>query len=202
MSSAGARTATVRMNRDQRRQQLLTVAEQAFSSNGYHTTSMNEVAKQAGVTKPVLYRHFASKRDLYLAVLEDCCDRLATAVVKATASAPSPHQQVEWGFRAYFEFVAGSQAAFTIMFADSSAIDPELHEPVRRLEANLSVAIADLIHADIDDPHRQLLSAGIVAMAEGMGQHCLAERLTIEPDRLAQQAADLAWAGLRGVKRV
>ena len=54
-----------------RRRQLLDVALELFAARGYHTTSMNDIAEAAGVTKPVLYQHFRSKRELYLELLED-----------------------------------------------------------------------------------------------------------------------------------
>ena len=55
---------STRLPASERREQLLDVAMTVFAANGYHGTSMNGVAKAAGVTKPVLYKHFPSKRDL------------------------------------------------------------------------------------------------------------------------------------------
>ena len=62
---------SVRLTATARREQLVDIAIAVFARNGYHTTSMNDVAEAAGVTKPVLYQHFASKRDLYLALLDE-----------------------------------------------------------------------------------------------------------------------------------
>ncbi len=201
-TGATGSASVARMTKRDRRAQLLEVAENSFGTAGYHATSMNDLAAAAGITKPVLYRHFPSKRELYLAVLDDCCARLLNEIVKATADAPTPHEQVSRGFLAYFTFVVHHQPAFTVLFTDAAGVDAELHEPVRALKASIATTIATLIHADIDDAHRRMLSVGIVAMAEGMGQLCVAEGLTIDPAKLAQQAADLAWAGLRIVKRI
>ena len=76
-----------RLPAGERRDQILEVAVQVFAKNGYHGTSMNEVAEAAGVTKPVLYQHFDSKQDLYLALLADVGNRMSTAIAKATAGA-------------------------------------------------------------------------------------------------------------------
>ena len=65
----------VRLTAAARREQILDVAVQAFAHQGFHTTSMNDVAVAAGVTKPVLYQHFASKRDLYMALLDEAGTR-------------------------------------------------------------------------------------------------------------------------------
>src|SRR5438477_480036 len=71
----------------QRRRQLLDVSLEVFAQRGFHGASMAEVAEAAGVTKPVLYQHFKSKRDLYLELLDDVGQRLLEEVQKATAAA-------------------------------------------------------------------------------------------------------------------
>ena len=53
-----------------RRAQLLEVARRVFGTSGFHAVSMEAVAKEAGVTKPILYDHFSSKKDLYLALID------------------------------------------------------------------------------------------------------------------------------------
>ena len=64
----------------QRRRQLLDVALEVFADHGFHGASMDDVATAAGVTKPVLYQHFGSKRDLYLQLLDDVGQRLLEVV--------------------------------------------------------------------------------------------------------------------------
>ena len=61
---------TRRLPRAERRAQLLTAAATAFVSGGFDGTSMEDVAEQAGVTRLIVYRIFATKEDLYRAVLE------------------------------------------------------------------------------------------------------------------------------------
>src|SRR4051794_15062920 len=65
-----ARPAT-RMRKDARKQQLLTHAKQLFVTLGYQHTTTEKIAQAAGVTEPVLYRHFASKKGLFIEVLQD-----------------------------------------------------------------------------------------------------------------------------------
>ena len=59
-----------RLPRDERRAQLLVAALEVFTASGYHSAAMDEIADRAKVSKPVLYQHFPSKLDLYLAVLD------------------------------------------------------------------------------------------------------------------------------------
>ncbi len=81
-----------RMPRDERRAQLLTIAEELFASHGYHHISMDDIADRAGVGKPVLYRHFPSKLDLYLAIVDDQGERLVGAVHATLTRSASPRR--------------------------------------------------------------------------------------------------------------
>ena len=78
---------STRLPASARREQLLAIGLEVFARQGFHGTSMNDVADAAGVTKPVLYQHFASKRELYLALLEEVGRQLLDAIAKATAGA-------------------------------------------------------------------------------------------------------------------
>jgi len=160
---------------------------------------MNDVARAAGVTKPVLYQHFASKRSLYLELLGDVGASLQERIEKATATG-GPRHQVEAGFAAYFRFVDEHRSAFTLLFGSGARRDDEFAEAVRRVEASVAEAVARLIEADIDGEHRRLLAYGLVGLAEGTSRHWVDGRLDLDPDLLAHRLADLAWAGLRGVQ--
>jgi TetR/AcrR family transcriptional regulator len=72
-----------------------------FSSGSYRGTTTAEIARQAGVTEPVLYRHFESKRGLYLAVLEESWRRLRVVWEQAVADEPDPRFWVSAMGRAY-----------------------------------------------------------------------------------------------------
>ena len=69
-----------RLRRTARREQILAAATRAFARNGFAATSLEEVATEASISKVILYRHFASKADLYRAVLDRACTRLVAAV--------------------------------------------------------------------------------------------------------------------------
>jgi AcrR family transcriptional regulator len=69
-----------RLPRAQRREQILDAATRAFARTGFAATGLNDIAAEAGVTHVVLYRHFASKTDLYRAILDRARTRLADTV--------------------------------------------------------------------------------------------------------------------------
>ena len=81
-----------RMPADERRKQLQAVAVEVFAERGYRGASMAEVAARAGVTKPVIYRHFGSKKDLYLEFMDDAADRLLSRVWGGVVRGGEPYE--------------------------------------------------------------------------------------------------------------
>ncbi|MGO9780799.1 MAG: helix-turn-helix domain-containing protein, partial [Streptosporangiaceae bacterium] len=67
-ATSDARPRGARLPRQARRRQLLGAAQEVFVSQGYHAAAMDEIAERAGISKPVLYQHFPSKLELYLAL--------------------------------------------------------------------------------------------------------------------------------------
>ena len=174
---------------------------QVFAHRGFHATSMNDVADAAGVTKPVLYQHFDSKQDLYLALLDEAGSRLRNAVRKAVADATSGKEQTELGFKAYFRWVADDHDAFLLLFGSRASRDEESTVAIRRITAEAAQAIAPFIAADIEGEHQEMLAHGLVGLAEGVSRHLVEKGRQFDPEVLGQQMADLAWAGLRAVHR-
>lgn len=193
---------TARLPGPQRRSQLLHCARDLFATQGYHQTSMNDIAKVAGVTKPVLYQHFASKRELYRELLDDVGQALQDTIAKATADAAGPREQVEAGFGAYFRYVADNRSAYRLIFGSGTRRDPEFAAVALAVEATIADFVAAMIEVDEIDPHhRQLLAYGVVGLAEGASRHWFTDSdAPVEPELLARQVAELAWAGLRGVR--
>jgi AcrR family transcriptional regulator len=187
-----------------RRVQLLDVALELFASQGYHQTSMNEIAEASGVTKPVLYQHFESKEQHYHELLREVSDRMRDAVLQGTAEAEGPREQVELGFQAFFRFVAEKPARFGILFAEATRREPEFRQEVGRFERIISATIADLVVVEgMDDARRQLLAYGIVGMAEVTCRQWIEGGVEVlDADSLAAQVAAMAWTGLRGASPV
>ncbi len=195
---------TTRLPAAARRRQLLDVATEVFAVRGFHATSMNDVAEAAGVTKPVLYQHFASKRSLYLETLTEVGDRLRQSIEKATAEATSPREQVLAGLTAYFRFVAEDRAAFTLLFGGGTRRDEEFAGAAAAVEDTIAHSIASLLtvrtgERALDDEERGMLAYAIVGLAEGASRRWVQRGLVGEPERLAERVAQLAWSGLRGL---
>jgi AcrR family transcriptional regulator len=191
----------MRLPAAERRQQLLDTAVGVFARNGYHDTSMNDIAEAAGVTKPVLYQHFESKRELFRELLGEIGAQLRDTIAKASADAPGPRQQIEAGFRAYFTFVDSHNDAFRVMFGAGSNRDEEFASAAREVEESIAEMVADQIEIPgLSALHRRLLANGIVGLAEGSCRYWLLHDVEVDPATLASQVSQVAWAGLRGVR--
>jgi AcrR family transcriptional regulator len=191
---------SARLSAPARREQILDVALVMFAHTGFHGTSMNDVAVAAGVTKPVLYQHFDSKRDLYQALLDEVGARLLNSISKSAADATDGRSQTELGYRAYFRWVAEDHDAFRLLFGSGSRRDDEFNLAVREITAQAARAVAPLIDVDITDEHRKTLAHALVGLAEGASRRLVELGDDFDPDVIAGQVSALAWAGLRAVE--
>jgi AcrR family transcriptional regulator len=168
---------------------------------------MDDVAAQAGFTKPILYQHFASKESLYTELLATVSERLLSRLHDAVSAAPTPRELVEAAFRVYFHMVVEESNAFRLLFLQPQVSDGG--SPTRTVEARLLSFVEPLIPEHFDDQHRQQLAGGIVGLAEGAALVWLIEQEAAgrppvpegEAERLAQRTATLAWGGLRNIHR-
>lgn len=119
----------LRMPRSQRRAQLIDVALDVFAEHGYAQTTMDQVAQQADVSKPVLYQHFENKRDLFFTLIDHQYDTLRDCVKarmqsvqqdSETADEDTAYQAV----RGVFDFMAEPRGLYRLL-QDSSMEHPE-----------------------------------------------------------------------------
>lgn len=200
---------TKRLTGEQRRTQLLEVAARLFAERGYQATTMDDVAEAAGVTKPLLYQHFNSKKDLYLELVDEVAGRILSAIAGADARAATGREKVELSLGAYFRLVVEDRASFQLLFNRDHGGDTDLGRATRRVERALISAIDPLIDAGLDEEHRRFLAAAMVGMAEGSTLSWIdtqGERVIEGPAarddeaaQLARRLSSLMWAGLRAV---
>jgi AcrR family transcriptional regulator len=189
----------------ERREQLLLVAQTMFAERGFQSTTMDDIAKEAGFTKPILYQYFESKTDLYREIVAQTAEKLLASLQEAVAGVESPRAKIEVAFRVYFEMVVSETDAFRILFIHSHEGDTG-HE-LRALELGLISFLEPLINVPISDEHRRQLAAGVVGIAEGAAIVWLEQQALKgwpppaegAAERLAARSATLAWGGLRTV---
>jgi len=191
---------SLRLPAAERRSLILAVARHEFAEKGYHATSMDDIAEAGGVTKPVLYQHFDSKRALYLALIDELASNMLATIGDATTRAPDGRSKTERGIIAYFEWMSANRDAFVVLFGSGSRNDEEFATAVRNVERLVADAIAPLIDAGIDQELQRRLAYALVGMSEGVSRHLIASGDAFDPTLVGSQLANFAWAGLRGVE--
>ena len=87
----------------ERREQLLAVAKKIFAERGFQSTTMDDIAKEAGFTKPILYQFFQSKTELYKEIVAQIAQSMIHSLSKAVNSVEAPRAKIEVAFRVYFD---------------------------------------------------------------------------------------------------
>src|SRR3954447_20271227 len=99
------------------RERVLAAAMTAFGERGYEGASMSAIAREAGVTKSVIYDHFPSKAELHKALIEHQARELQAHVAEAVAAkdGETAEKRLRAGVDAYFRFVEAHPAAWTLL---------------------------------------------------------------------------------------
>ena len=188
-----------RLPRDQRRIQLLDAASDVFASKGYHAAAMDDIADAAGVSKPVLYQHFPSKLDLYLALLDQSCDRLVEVVEEGLASTGDNSDRVIATVAAFYEFVSSEGSDFRLIFESDLTGDHAVQRRLSRVNAEISDAIAEVIAEDTSLPSQQakLLAVCLVGIAQVSARYWISGGTSaITLDEAKHLVSNLAWRGI------
>jgi AcrR family transcriptional regulator len=167
-----ARPKQVRMPASERRGVIVQAAARLFGERGYSGTRLDDVAAAAGVTKPVLYRHFDSKKVLYMALLarhEADLPRFFEGVAPAGAG---PESLVRAILEVWLDYVRANSHAWLMLFRDSSG-DEEIQafraRVSRRAREVMAAFIAEAggerIPAEQVEPTAELLRSGLASLA-------------------------------------
>ncbi len=141
-------TATrARLSAEERRAAVLESACQIFAKGGYHGATTAQIARTAGVTEPILYRHFASKRDLYLACLDAAWNECRAMWELAVDQEPDPALWVGAMGRAYLaaKDKRGQMALLWVQALTEASDDPEIRRFVRRQIREVHDYVAEVI---------------------------------------------------------
>jgi AcrR family transcriptional regulator len=100
-------------------EQTLGVARSLFAERGYSAVTMDEVAAEVGVTKPLLYNYFGNKERLYIACMERAGDALSATIASAVEGTGTPADALRAGVQAFFAFLDSDRAAWAVLFDET-----------------------------------------------------------------------------------
>ncbi len=186
------------MPREQRRRQLIAAARNVFVDVGFHSAAMDDIAARAGVTKPVLYQHFGSKHDLYLAILDEGARAFLATIGSALQSTTDNEGRVTATIEAFYGFVAHDDAEYRIVFESDLVNAPSVESKRHAVADECAAMIGQVIAEDtgLDDEQSQLLAHGLLGLALVSAQRWLRGGKRIPADQAAALTASLAWRGI------
>jgi AcrR family transcriptional regulator len=141
----------MRKSADERREEILAVALRHFAAGGYHGTSTEVIAKEAGISQPYLFRLFRTKRELFLACNDRACEKVLDAFRRAAAEAPAGERLHAMGHAYVSELLPDRHAILMMMQGYAAVSDPEIQEHVRRRYGDVVSEVAELAGAGPED---------------------------------------------------
>ena len=161
---------TARMPRAQRRAQLLELATRVFTEKGFQSTSMDDIAAAAGVTKPVLYQHFDSKEKLYVEVLDIIATSMIDEVRTIGEGEGNTITRVRAGLHRFYEFVAldNSLRLFTGHEQISEAVRQKVATVLDRMAIELAGVLTASRHVGAEES--RVLGRGVIAVTQTTAQ--------------------------------
>ncbi|MFR9778862.1 TetR/AcrR family transcriptional regulator [Micromonospora sp. MS34] len=197
-----------RLPRAVREQQMLDAAVKVFSRRGFHAASMDEIADDAGISKPMVYAYLGTKEELFVA----CLHREGTRMMEAIAGAAAPDLPADerlWrGLRAFFGFVGAHRDGWAVLYRQARGSQPFAGELATMRERLVEVVAGMLDHAlrakgrEVGATDLEVVAYALVGATESLADW-LADHPEADPEKTATRMMNVAWLGadqlLRGV---
>lgn len=197
-----------RLPRAVREQQMLDAAVKVFSRRGFHAASMDEIADDAGISKPMVYAYLGTKEELFVA----CLHREGTRMMEAIAGAAAPDLPADerlWrGLRAFFGFVGAHRDGWAVLYRQARGEQPFAAELATMRGRLVEVVAGMLDHAlrakgrEVGATDLEVVAYALVGATESLADW-LADHPEADPEKTATRMMNVAWLGadqlLRGI---
>jgi AcrR family transcriptional regulator len=185
-----------RMRAPARREQLLDAAKAVVAAGGFHAVSIEAVARRAGITRPIVYRHFADLPDLLDALVER---ETARALEQLVAFMPSelggePREALLATLRAYLEAVQSDPVTWRLVLVPPEGAPELLRE---RIALGRAAVVKQLAAAAAGSPDPELTARALSAVADEAARLLLADPGRYPPARLLDHARWLLFSAPR-----
>ncbi|GLB63129.1 TetR family transcriptional regulator [Dietzia sp. NCCP-2495] len=190
---------TKRIPRAIREQQMLDSAIRVFADLGYRSASMDTIARDANISKPMLYLYYGSKEELFSACVARESGRLIEGLTSAATGSDGPRDSLESVVQAFLEFVDANTDSWTVVYRQAMA-EPVFRDEVEKTRSVLVDLTADLLAQNsVESRSREVLqvvATALVGAGEAVANQIAAHSMPTEV--AAGVVVDLAWRGLAG----
>jgi AcrR family transcriptional regulator len=187
------------MTGKERREQLLDIGRRLFAERGLDGTSIEEIAAQAGVSKPVVYEHFGGKEGLYAVIVDREVEHIVGRIVEAI-TAGSARERLERAVLAFLTYVQERPGGFAVLLRDAPESKRSGEMPA--LMYDLADRVGDIFtdqfrKAGFDARSAPIYAHALVGMVAFVGQWWTESENPPPAEAVASHVAALAWMGLR-----
>ena len=190
---------TKRLPRAVREQQMLDAAVQMLSVNGYHETSMDVIAAQAQISKPMLYLYYGSKEELFAACLSRELSRFIEAVRADIDLKLSPRELLRRTIISVLQYIDANRASWIVLYTQATSSQAFAHT-VREGRERIIDMVARLLESGTRDPAPDSDFHMIAVALVGAGE-AVAARVSVgdaDVDEASELLINLFWRGLKG----
>ena len=194
-----------RLTASARREVIERAATELFAERGFHGASMDEVARRSGVSVPVVYDHFESKRALHRRLLERHYAELREVWFEHLRGDDPPEQRMATAFDAWFAYVEKHPYAWKMLFRDTTG-DPDVQAFHREVERESRAAVMPLFTAEPGVEHIAGSGAGLEmaweavrSLLQGLALWWY-EHQRVPRAQVVATAMNLLWVGFERVR--
>jgi AcrR family transcriptional regulator len=190
---------TKRLPRAVREQQMLDAAVQIFSVNGYHETSMDAIAAEAQISKPMLYLYYGSKEELFGACLDRELQRFIDEVRQTIDFTQSPKDLLRNAVLAFLNYIDTNRASWMVLYTQATSSQAFAHT-VREGRERIIELVGRLLRSGTRHPEPDTDFDMMAVALVGAGEAVATRVSTGEADvhEAAELMIDLFWRGLKG----
>jgi AcrR family transcriptional regulator len=197
----------IRLTGAERREKILGVAAELFAAKGFHETSVSEIAEAAGISKIVLYDHFASKEELFIEITKAARDGLLARGRERMAASGTFEDRLRAAVEAFFSYVEEQPAQARVLLLAPKG-EPQLRDMVAAIQEEGTRGLSGLLAAEesllTGAPDRaerlvlitEFIKIGLRGLVEWWADHP-----DIPREKLVAAAMDVAWTGLGALRR-
>lgn len=184
-----------------RRSQLLNAAMDVFTEKGYNNTSMDDIARSANVSKPILYQHFPSKRDLYLGILDDSVDLWVADITAAIESETENQNRLRAAVTLYFDRQDEADQAYRMLFEADVTQDPDVRARVEDVTSQVARVVGTEIvkQTSLSVGEANIIAAGLSGMAHAAAWRWTKLGRPVSKGKAVEMVFQLGWHGLTNV---
>jgi AcrR family transcriptional regulator len=177
-------------------------AMEEFTDKGYNNTSMDDIARAANVSKPILYQHFPSKRDLYLGILDDSVVLWVTDITDAIESESENNDRLRAAITLYFDRQDAADQAYRMLFEADVTADPDVRTRIEDVVSQVARVLGSEIakQTSLSVGEANLVAAGLSGMAHAASWRWVKLGRPVSKEKAVELVFQLGWNGLTNLE--